>query len=52
MKFKLSSIILNSNDMLNYEITLEEVQKVTCAAKANKAVGVEGIPNEALKAHS
>ncbi|XP_049903768.1 uncharacterized protein LOC126392428 [Epinephelus moara] len=41
-----------SDHILNDDITLEEVQKVADKAKLNKAVGVDEIPNEALKAPS
>lgn len=37
------------NDILNSEITLDEVLKVLDKAKENKAVGIEDLPNEVLK---
>ena len=40
------------NLFLNYDITLEEVRAAVNKSKPGKSVGVEEIPNEALKAPS
>ncbi len=40
--------IYHQNDILNSEITLDEVLKVLDKAKENKAVGIEDLPNEVL----
>lgn len=41
-----------SNHMLISDITQEEEQKVVDEAKSSKAVGVDDLPNEALKTPS
>ncbi|XP_051813220.1 uncharacterized protein LOC110949666 isoform X1 [Acanthochromis polyacanthus] len=55
-KVNLESEMLNTmlgrNDLLNLDITVEEVQRTISSAKPNKAVGIEQLPNEALKAPS
>lgn len=38
-----------SNEFLNHDISLDEVKLTISKAKLNKAMGIEGIPNEALK---
>ena len=40
---------VDSNDILNGNITLEEVNMAIKAAKNGKAVGIDNIPNEILK---
>lgn len=41
--------IYYQNDILNSDITLDEVLKLLDKAKENKAVGIEDLPNEVLK---
>lgn len=43
------NIIYHQNDILNSEITLDEVLKVLDKAKENKTVGIDDLPNEVLK---
>ena len=39
----------NMNDILNSQITLEEVKKVISELKNHKATGIDNLPNEVLK---
>lgn len=41
--------IHHQNDILNSEITLDELLKVPDKAKENKAVDIDDLPNEVLK---
>lgn len=43
------TVSLDQDNLLNSDITLMEVKKVIDKAKAGKAVGVDGIPTEALQ---
>ena len=44
--------ITNTNDMVNSEISFDEIQKLVYKSKNNKAVGIDNIPYDVLKNHT